>query len=299
MDRFDVLQDMNDQALAALESSAPLSDLVAALRAPGRPAELSGQAAAVAAFTARQEKAQHQEKTVTMEKLSNVRWLPSRVGTKLGAATAVAMLAFTGVAAAAVTGSLPAPIQSFVHAHLGAVTSGRPSVKTSPAPQSHAGSAPHAVSTPPSAGATSPAGAAGAAASTAGQCEAFRRHVGWHGTLPQAPAATSLQKAAAAAGRTVSDFCAPYLGHGKPTTTPWSNGGPGNNGGPASNGGPGSRGGRGNGGSNGPHGSGSTSSSSSSSTSSSSSSSSSTTTGHGHGHGTQSGGDSRSGNGDH
>jgi hypothetical protein len=284
MDRFDVLQDMNDQALAALENSAPLSDLVAALRAPGRPAELSGQAAAVAAFSAQQGKAQHQEKTVAMEKLSNVRWLPSRVGTKLGAATAVAMLAFTGVAAAAVTGSLPAPIQSFVHAHLGAVTSGRPSVKTSTAPKSHAGSATHTGPTAPPSGATSPAGGqAGAGASAGGQCEAFAQHDSWRGSLPQPPAATSLQRAAAAAGKTVSEFCAPYLVHGKPSSPTRSDGGPGNNGGSGSNGGRGNGGS--NGGNNGPHGSGSTSSS--------------TTTGHGHGHGDQSGVSSHSGNGEH
>jgi hypothetical protein len=288
MKHFVVLQDMDDHALAALENSAPLSDLVAALRAPGRPAELSGQAAAVAAFSAQKEKAQHREKTVAMEKLSNVRWLPTRVGTKLGAATAVTMLAFTGVAAAAVTGSLPAPIQSFVHAHLGAVTSGGPSVKTGTAPKSHAGSAPHAGPTSPSSGATAPAGPAGAGASTAGQCEAFTQHVSWHGRLPQPPAATSLQKAAAAAGKTVPEFCAPYLVHGKPSTPTKSHGGPGSNDSSGSNGGR-SNGGRGNGGSNGPHGSGSTSSS--------------TTTGHGHGHGhghsTESGVSSRSGSGEH
>jgi hypothetical protein len=159
VDDFDVLPIMDDSAFPYLDDAGllagraekllagelpedtpadgvqELGSLLSALRAPARPQELNGQARAFEAFRAAKEakeKAAAKEKRLAKEKTfakeertlrerSTVRFLPNHFGPKVGAATAVALLAFTGVAAAAVTGSLPAPLQSFVHARIGVI----------------------------------------------------------------------------------------------------------------------------------------------------------------------------------
>jgi hypothetical protein len=249
VDDFDVLPNVDDSAFPYLSDSRllegraekllagdlpdenpadgvrELGALLSAMRAPARPQEIDGQARAVAAFaafSAAKEKAAAQEKTFAKEKAalkekSNVRRLPTHFGPKVSAATAVALLAFTGVAAAAVTGSLPARLQSFVHARIGAISG--PTTE-----QSHTGSTSTGATQPPSpskvAPMTGPSAVPGVGpsvdgTSTAGLCQAFDRAKSTSAGAADSIAARNVQAAAAAAGQTVDAYCAPALSGGK------------------------------------------------------------------------------------
>ena len=265
MDQFDVIPDMDGMGFPYLSDSTllggrveklpvgqqpdenppdgvrGLGDLLSALRAPTRPGELDGEATAVAVFSAAKEKAAAQEKTLVnekaqaKEKTTSVRRLSSHLGPRVGAATAVGLLAFSGVAAAAVAGSLPAPLQSFVHARIaaiagpattGPVTTGTGAVgtatghtgATTPGPSALPTRPPVAVSTRPSA--SSGVGPSAGGPSTAGLCHAFADATGSSSTSDQSAAARSLQAAATSAEQTVNELCAPYLSHGQPSTKP-------------------------------------------------------------------------------
>jgi hypothetical protein len=256
MDEFDVLPAMDGAAFPYLSDSqllegraerllagerpgegspegiAELADLVAALRGPARPEELAGQELAVAAFTAAhvvKEKAAAKEKTLAKEKLvagrDNVRHLPTHFGPKVAAATAVALLAFTGVAAAAVTGTLPSSLQAFVHARISSVAgpgtahlhAGSGAVRGAKTPP--VSSTPRPTSQGPGPSAAPGSSATAVAASRAGACHAFGTAKSAGDQASSSPAARSLQAAAAAAGQTVTEYCAPYLNGGKPTKT--------------------------------------------------------------------------------
>ncbi len=252
MDNFGVLPDMDDFAFPylsddrllegraekllageePLESPAggvkELQAVLSALRAPARPHEVDGQASAVAAFaafSAAKEKAFAKEKAAAREK-GNLRHLPTHFGPKVSAATAVALLALTGVAAAAVTGTLPARLQSFVHARIGAISgpanepsraSSAPTTSARPTSAAHIPSAVAAKTEPTAvpAGGPSPDGA-----SRAGLCHAFGVAKTWSFAATNSTATRNLEAAAAAAGQTMDEYCAPYLSGGKPPSKP-------------------------------------------------------------------------------
>lgn len=259
MDEFNVLPDMNEADFPYLDDSTllegraeklvagelpgeypaddvrALSDLLSAMRAPARPQELGGEVLAVAAFAAAKEKTVVMEKAALKEK-GNVIRLPRHLGPKVGAATAVAMLALTGVAAAAVTGTLPAPLQSFVHSKIGVIAApatakplaGKPvTAPTTPAPTPSSSPTPVPVVSATPAPTAHGVGPLVGGSSTAGLCHAFgnRRN---SSSAAHSSAARNLQAAAAAAGESVEAFCAPYLtgnpnatkSHGKPTGPP-------------------------------------------------------------------------------
>jgi hypothetical protein len=257
VDDFDVLPIMDDSAFPYLDDAGllagraekllagelpedtpadgvqELGSLLSALRAPARPQELNGQARAFEAFRAAKEakeKAAAKEKRLAKEKTfakeertlrerSTVRFLPNHFGPKVGAATAVALLAFTGVAAAAVTGSLPAPLQSFVHARIG-VIAGPPAQPAQPAQarsaRTRAASSPSPApsrighTTGPSA--VPAPGPPAAGASRGGLCRAFENARG-HSSAGKA--AHDLELAAAAAGQTVNAYCAAFESGGR------------------------------------------------------------------------------------
>ncbi|HEY7049386.1 MAG TPA: hypothetical protein VH373_19370 [Jatrophihabitantaceae bacterium] len=96
-----------------------LSDLLAAASAPPSARELSGEARAVAAFTATRPATTgpRHARHVIRRRRPAVR---PRVGHGVAAAAALGALTLGGVAAAAYTGSLPSSIQRLAHDHIGA-----------------------------------------------------------------------------------------------------------------------------------------------------------------------------------
>jgi hypothetical protein len=217
------------------ESEAPdgvpeLAELLAALRAPAHPLELAGEAAVIGVFTAEVGASRvAKEKDRADDGPARVRRLPTRAIPKVAAATVAGVLAFGGVAAAAVTGSLPGGLQSLAHDRFGApaaaVTAAgvstavaRPSAE-SPQPTASEGSAhasePAAPSARPSIKPGVGPNASGPSAS--GLCHAFAGAKGSSTNTSGDPAARQLTAAAAGAGETVEQFCAPYLTWGKDT----------------------------------------------------------------------------------
>lgn len=218
-----------------------LDAVLSALRLPGRLHELAGEARAVAAFAvfsaakqAREtevakEKTMSKEKTLAKEKAcvgekDNVRALPAHFGPKVAAATAVALLAFTGVAAAAVTGSLPAPLQSFVHARIGAIAgpaTAQPHTVNIP---TDAARPPADLPSPsgrgaiPRAPAVPAVGPIAAADSRAGLCRALNETKTKSSNGDNGTAAHSLEASAAAAGQTVDQYCSLAPSGGKPSS---------------------------------------------------------------------------------
>jgi hypothetical protein len=96
-----------------------LSDLLAAASAPPSARELSGEARAVAAFTASRPATTgpRHARHVIRRRRSAMR---PRVSHGVAAAAALGALTLGGVAAAAYTGSLPSSIQRLAHDHIGA-----------------------------------------------------------------------------------------------------------------------------------------------------------------------------------
>ena len=96
-----------------------LSDLLEAASAPPSARELSGEARAVAAFTATRSATTgpRHARHVIRRRRPAVR---PRVGHGVAAAAALGALTLGGVAAAAYTGSLPSSIQRLAHDHIGA-----------------------------------------------------------------------------------------------------------------------------------------------------------------------------------
>src|SRR5882757_8923735 len=102
-----------------------LSDLLAAASAPPSARELSGEARAVAAFTASRPATTgpRHARHVIRRRRSAMR---PRVSHGVAAAAALGAFTLGGVAAAAYTGSLPSSIQRLAHDHIGAPHGDRP-----------------------------------------------------------------------------------------------------------------------------------------------------------------------------
>jgi hypothetical protein len=184
-----------------------LSELVAALRAPGTPDELAHAESTVAAMAAA-----HREAAAGVVPLAPVDRRPALVaaGATVGI---VGALLFAGTAAAAFSGALPAGLQDAAHRIFGA-----PSYTPPPSGTEEIESGSESASGDP----VGPA-ASTDAASLYGLCTAF---AGVASDDPQAGSVAyrALASAAAAAAETVEEYCGEVLAAGgKPTTPPSKN----------------------------------------------------------------------------
>jgi hypothetical protein len=205
----------------------PLADLIAALRAPGQPSELSGESAAVSAFSlAMSAGAQHETRRRKV--------LGPLLGAKIALAAVIGSLAMGGVAAAAYSGSLPEGIQDFAHDTIGAPHSqgqvaqeaddqgeddaSEPADEPTDAENSASESPDGTKSTPVGPDATGPA--------AFGLCTAFAHSKSHEGANQHSVAYRSLLSAATDAGQTVEEYCAtiPHPGS-QPSATATPSGG--------------------------------------------------------------------------
>lgn len=185
-----------------------LSDLVAALRAPGTPDELAGAESTVAAMAAA-----HRDAAAGVVPLAPVNRRPALVaaGATVGI---VGALLLTGTAAAAFSGALPAGLQDAAHNLFGA-----PAYTPPPSESEESGTEGSDGATGDASGPVGP-GASTDAASLLGLCTAF---AGVASDDPQADSVAyrALASAAAAASETVEDYCSEVVAAGgKPTAVP-------------------------------------------------------------------------------
>lgn len=217
-----------------------LADLLAAASAPPSARELSGEARAVAAYSASRSATtgpRHRRHVVRRRRPA----MRPRVSHGVAAAAALGALTIGGVAAAAYTGSLPGPIQRLAHDHLGAPHARQPGTTavtaasggrgaTSPGTQP---TTPTGQAAPPGlsavTGPPTPTSSAHGRQSTStspsslsdryGLCTAYTRaraHADQHAID------NAMVKLAKAAGgpQNVSAYCAPVWGTGAPTPNP-------------------------------------------------------------------------------
>ena len=206
-----------------LEDSMALSELFAALRAPGTPEELAGADATVAAMAAA-----HSETAHGVVPLRPVDRRPAvvAVGSALGM---LAALLVTGTAAAAYSGALPENLQRIAHQVIGAPAP-RPAVPdvsgSSDDESSSEGGASEFTDTPTRNG-SGPAATLDSAA-LFGLCRAYADN-GPDDQSGNSVAFRVLAEAASANDQTIEEYCAPILATktpGKPSTKPGQTGKP-------------------------------------------------------------------------
>ena len=200
-----------------LEDSMALSELFAALRAPGTPEELSGADATVSAMAAA-----HSESSSVVVPLRPIDRRPALVA--VGSAVGVlAALLVTGTAAAAYSGALPENLQRIAHQVIGAPAP-RPvapdASDSSDDESSSQGGASEFTETPGGNG----SGPAATLDSKAlfGLCRAYADN-GPDDQSGSSVAFRVLSEAASAKNQTIEEYCAPILATktpGKPSTPP-------------------------------------------------------------------------------
>jgi hypothetical protein len=188
------------------ESEDEMSTLLAveALRAPARAGELGRLDADVSAFAAARREAQAEKGAAVVVPLAPRRHRPAALAAAAVAGVTASVL-LVGTAAAAITGSLPDPLQRIAHDLVGA-----------PAPSTDQPGGDDETTGAASTTAQGPAATSGAPA-VVGLCRAF----GQKASLPPSgsTAYAALEKAAAAKGVTVAEYCAGVLA-AVPSTPP-------------------------------------------------------------------------------
>ncbi|MEO9240093.1 MAG: hypothetical protein ABI418_18605, partial [Jatrophihabitantaceae bacterium] len=146
--------DPDDELARQFAASDQLTGLIEAAAAPGSPAELAGESAALASF--RDVTASHQQQPASR----SARRRPVRLALAGGAAAAV----LTGTGVAAASGALPGPLQGAAHdlfhappADQSGPSNGSPAATHSPAPTSAAPTSPGTASSSVQASTTSAA----------------------------------------------------------------------------------------------------------------------------------------------
>lgn len=199
------------------EDSMDLSELFAALRAPGTPDELAQAGSTVPAMMAA-----HAESAVAVVPLRSVDRRPAlvAVGSALGVLAAVLV---TGTAAAAYSGALPENLQSIAHDVIGAPAPA-PAVPGSSASsdgRSTGGDGASEFTDTPANEGSGPAASLDSAA-LFGLCTAYADQ-GADDQNGDSVAFRVLSEAASAGNQTIEEYCAPILatkGAGKPSTPP-------------------------------------------------------------------------------